>query len=101
MIVAAAVKIGQVVLSMPAPKRHHDVLRGLHALYEDRKRHTHTYEQEVQGFLTDTGEFLDRQEAMKHALASGQGTPRRTSLLEANPNYGYYNGPDLYSEDLW
>jgi hypothetical protein len=40
----------------------------------------------VQGFVTDTGEFLDRKQAQKHALECGQ-------LLKPKRI--------LFSEDLW
>ena len=44
-----------------------------------------------QGFLTETGKFLNRHEARLHAIACGQ-VPfiSTTEIL-----------PDLYSEDLW
>jgi len=43
---------------------------------------------EIQGFLDDEGNFLDRKEAMIHARACGQ--VDKTTC----PN-------DLFSEDLW
>ena len=43
--------------------------------------------QEVQGFITDEGKFLDRVSARKHFIECGQGTPKF-------PN-------ELYSEDLY
>lgn len=84
---------------MPAPNRHHNVLRGINDLYTKRRRHLHTFDNEIQGFLTDTGEFLDRRDAMKHVHECGQGTPRRVSILKENPTA--YNGEELFSEDLW
>jgi hypothetical protein len=42
-----------------------------------------------QGFITDKGEFLDREAAAKHAISSGQITNLKYSLH------------DLFSEDLW
>ena len=93
MIVAAAVKVGSLICSMPQPARHHDLLRQM-ALNGQRD-----YGCEEQGFVTDAGVFLDRKEAFKHAHQCGQGTPRRDDLLKANPNN--YDGMELYSEDLW
>ena len=42
-----------------------------------------------QGFVTDTGEFLDREAAAKHAIACGQIKALKFSTV------------DLFSEDLW
>ena len=42
----------------------------------------------IQGFITDTGKFLDRIEARKHAIECGQ---------IDHTNWG----ERLYSEDLW
>lgn len=42
----------------------------------------------AQGFVTDTGEFLDRQLSAAHALAQGQ-------------IQKLHYGSELYSEDLW
>ncbi|MNK14308.1 hypothetical protein D3C87_324120 [compost metagenome] len=97
MIIAAAIKIADVVCFIPNPARHHNVL---HSLMESFTSRTDKgYMQETQGFLTDTGVFLDRTEAMKHALECGQGTPRRDRILATG--YRAYNGDGLYSEDLW
>jgi len=43
----------------------------------------------TQGFVTDQGEFLDREQAAIHALNCGQITELK------------YGGNILYSEDLW
>lgn len=43
--------------------------------------------QEVQGFMTDKGDFLDRISARKHYVECGQGIPSF--------------GDELYSEDLY
>lgn len=45
------------------------------------------YKELAQGFVTDTGVFLDRYEAKKHAIACGQ---------IVNLEYA-----ELYSEDVW
>ena len=45
-----------------------------------------------QGFMTDKDEFLNRKEAFIYAKKLGQVLPRK---------FHQYNGPDLYSEDLW
>ena len=43
-----------------------------------------------QGFLTDDGTFLDRYDAMQHAIACGQLPPDVDKVHK-----------ELYSEDLW
>ncbi|RYX88892.1 MAG: hypothetical protein EOO28_34680 [Comamonadaceae bacterium] len=94
MIVAAAIKLGDLVCSMPQPARHADILRQISGLYWDRQRHSHTYETEVQGFLDDEGQFLDRRAAYQHCLDNTQRIGGRD-----RPNS--YQGEELYSEDLW
>lgn len=90
MIIAAALRYDRVILSIPVPARHGDILHAIYHQFGD-------YDLE-QGFLTDKGEFLDRKEAMKHAVLCGQGTPRRDVMAREQI---VYQGPELYSEDLW
>lgn len=97
MIIAAAIKIAGVVCFIPAPARHHDVLRGLLDGFVSRT--DRGYLEETQGFVTDSGIFLNRIEAMKHALECEQGTPRRDKILATG--YRAYDGDELFSEDLW
>jgi hypothetical protein len=91
-IVAAAIKLGKLICHVPQPGRHHHVIHGLRDQFEYANRTDASYEKEVQGFLTDSGEFLNRLDAMQHALAAGQKLTRRE---------GGYDGLELYSEDLW
>lgn len=94
-IVAAAVRINHAVISMAAPARHHDIIRQISGLYEPGDRPHWSYENETQGFITDTGSFLNRREAFQHTVDCGQGQPlRRTGPTD-------YQGGELYSEDLW
>lgn len=99
MIVAAAIKFPgreghALVCHVPRPGRHHNVLHSLRMQYKAPSARTHkSYEGEVQGFLTDAGEFLDRRAAMLHVKECGQ-TMLRT------PGIGY-QGDELFSEDLW
>lgn len=95
MIVAAAVRINHATISMAAPARHHDILRQIAGLYAPEDRPHWTYEVEVQGFITDKGEFLGRRAAFQHTIDCGQGQPRRRT----GPHN--YQGGELYSEDLW
>jgi hypothetical protein len=95
MIIAAAIKFGNMVCHLPKPNRHHDILHQLHGRTESGFE---GYDME-QGFLTDKGEFLDRSEAMQHCLKNGQVLGRRIELLKHSPTN--YNGFELFSEDLW
>ncbi len=84
-IVAAAIKVDDQVFSVPAPGRHADVRRealknGSAAVLMFRA---------VYGFLTDTGVFLNRQQALYHTIRVDQ------PLLCRTPH-----ALGLYSEDL-
>lgn len=76
------------VWSLPAPNRHHHVIRdiakanGVGVKGPDR-----------QGFLTEHGQFLNRRQAYELASANGQ--------LRRPPDPSKYQGNELYSEDLW
>lgn len=85
-IVAAAVHAKGITFSVPAPGRHGDVLRIMHAeLGLDAIR---LGVPDNQGFLTSAGRFVGRREAAGIAVEAGQ-------INE--PKWG----SDLYSEDLW
>ena len=92
MIVAAAIRFGPLICVVPAPGRHHNIL---HAIYELTKgeRSDASYVLEKQGFVTDQGVFLDRRQAFLHAVLHDQ--------LKRRTGPGYYNGDELFSEDLW
>lgn len=82
-IVAAAVRHDGLVCSLPPPARHHDVLHMManNGIPQD--------EQTVQGFMTDSGRFVNRVEACQIADAAGQ---------IINKTYPLY---ELFSEDVW
>lgn len=88
MIVGVAVKTDKTVYSLPNPNRHHNVLRMMTNLYITRN-----YGTEVQGFVDDKGNFLNREDA--YTLAKSNGQLKRISGPE------FYQGNELYSEDLW
>lgn len=88
-IIAAAVKIRGVALSMPPPARHYDIVNSMcdtlgtpsatrYALPDD------------QGFLTDEGKFVGRVEAKTIATAAGQVKPSAPSYMK-----------ELFTEDIW
>lgn len=66
-------------------KRHHNVIRTI----VDETGCKRVGTGSVQGFVTDTGEFLDREAGAIHALACGQITKLK------------FNSRQLFSEDLW
>lgn len=85
-IVAAAIKVDDQVFSVPAPGHHANVRiealkNGSTAVLMFRA---------VYGFLTDEGVFLNRKQAIDHALRVGQPLKCRTP-----------HALGLYSEDLW
>jgi hypothetical protein len=86
MIVAAAIRIGPITLSMPAPARHPELIREARALGLPPA----TVGRGVQGFLSDTGAFLDRAAASLHVQRVGQ----KVLCLTFHPR-------GLFSEDLW
>lgn len=93
MIIAAAITYGRLVCFVPAPARHYHVLTYLSDIYGGVPKQDWAHESEEQGFLTDTGLFLNRKEAMIHAKACGQ--------FKRDTSPGKYNGDKLFSEDLW
>jgi hypothetical protein len=83
-IVAAALRIKNVTISDLPPARHHTLLYAYHAA-----GCTELIQPEEQGFLTNTGRFVSREEALKIALAAKQISAPR------------FNAYQLFSEDLW
>lgn len=82
-IVAAAIKEGDVVCSVPQPGRHGDVMRELARIGVPIPITGQ------QGFVTSGGRFVSRFEAQDIARAAGQ-IIRKTGPLG-----------ELYSEDVW
>ena len=82
-ITGVAILIGKTVWALPAPKRHHDVIRMVAADLKLMKP-----VKGIQGFVSDSGEFLDRVQARALVVSNGQC---------AEPE----NSRELFSEDLW
>jgi hypothetical protein len=82
-----AIRFEGVVYSLPAPNRHHHVIRDiaerLGIAYVDAR-------DEDQGFLDQSGRFLNRTDALVSALAFGQVKDPAKII-----------GGRLYSEDVW
>lgn len=72
-------------VSAPPPARHYNII---HALFEYTKKRTLPQDQ---GFLTSSGRFVEREEALQIALASGQPMIQHLSR----------HATQLFSEDLW
>ncbi|TPJ70501.1 hypothetical protein [Mesorhizobium sp. B2-6-7] len=81
-IISVAISAFGIVASLPAPARHGDVLRKLYDFNQT------VVGGDAQGFLTNTGRYVNRRDAAVIALEAGQ-----VDKLTA--------APDLYSEDLW
>jgi hypothetical protein len=77
MIKCAAIKRGELVYSIARPARHHDII---HAVARDSNA-PFPFGGSTQGFLTESGDFVDREAAFK---LTGKGRHGKT-----------------YSEDLW
>lgn len=82
-ITHVAVRFAGQTYSLPAPNRHHNVLRVIHAA------HKKTWPN-IQGFLDNRGKFLGRREAVRVALKARQ-------VLKPDDLRGHR----LFSEDLW
>ena len=70
-------------------KRHADILHRMFLMRIDYDRST-----AVQGFMTDTNQFVDRYDAYCLACDAGQIEPKAVEEYEVGM-------PQLYSEDLW
>lgn len=84
MITHVAIKHNGKVHSLPAPNRHHHILW---KAVEETGKGLHGGEQ---GFLDDQGNFLDRFQALEHALACNQ-------VKDIND----IRAGRLFSEDVW
>lgn len=82
-VVAAAIQKDGKTWTLPAPARHHDIIR--YMISQGVKPPCSG----EQGFIFSTGEFADREESRKVAVAANQLLPRAV------------NSPDLFSEDVW
>lgn len=91
-IEAAAIKLGDVVWSVKRPARHHDVIA-----YILQERPWYKHVGGVQGFVTDQGRFVERDEARRIA-AAGQ------IIKSDTDDHGIpivREHRDLFSEDVW
>lgn len=83
-IVSAAILYGA-ILSLPPPARHGDIIASMDTIMGiDGPLAT----PDRQGFITDTGRYVNRVEARNIAWRAGQ-------IISGS------RGPELFSEDLW
>lgn len=83
-IIGVAIIYAGKMYQLPAPDRHCDVIRSIPGGVKGP---------DTQGFIDAAGEFLNRRKAMARAEETGQ--------LKRRPGREFYQGPELYSEDLW
>lgn len=83
-IIAAAVQFGATV-TLPPPARHHTIIQTMDL---EMGINGALVTPQMQGFITDTGRFVNRVEAYYLAYQAGQ-------IINGS------KGPQLYSEDLW
>ena len=82
-IVGVAIMYNGKLFSLPSPNRHHNVIRSVNGIYGPHE----------EGFILDDGTFIGRIGAMQLAKDNGQ--------LNRRKGENFYQGPELYSEDLW
>jgi hypothetical protein len=82
------------IYSVSQPGRHHHVEHLVKRLKKDGYRGS-----SGQGFITTHGRFVNRRDAFVIAVREGQLT-KRLERLAAEPGK-HYDGPELYSEDMW
>ena len=85
MITHVAIKIPGEMLSLPKPYRHHNIISRYH--YRTGEMFP---EDNEQGFLTDTGIFLNRKRAVSYAIHHNQLKPG--TVIRCG---------QLFSEDIW
>ncbi len=83
-IVGVAVIYAGLMYHLLAPNRHHDVIRSIPGGINGPHK---------EGFIGEDYEFLNRTQAMARAEETGQ--------LKRKAGKEFYQGPELYSEDLW
>lgn len=82
-IIGVAIKCGAIIFAIPKPGRHYMLVQAL-----DEAQYPHVSHPDQQGFLTSTGCFATRDQALKIVSTNGQ-------LLKP------LIGATLTSEDLW
>lgn len=84
-IVGVAICYPEGVIWLPAPARHHHIIKVYHEVTGKITKSDY-----VQGFRTNRLRFVNRAEALQIAYEGGQMKPNRST-----------HSSDLFSEDLW
>lgn len=92
-IVAAAIEVKGLVCFVQRPGRHHDVFHSM-----DRAGFSNRLLPEEQGFVTDRGRFVKREEARQIAERAEQ---LIASDADADGNAIIRKHRELFSEDVW
>ena len=87
-IIGVAIKHGDMVIGLPKPYRHHNVIRHMVDELGITPPVGHQHRDETQGFYLTDGTFLNRRQALKYALDHQQ-------ITEAD------HPTELFSEDVW
>lgn len=88
MITHVAIWRNNTIYALPKPNRHHHCFQ----LMPKEERYTDGH-WDIQGFIDEENNFLGRKEAFTYATAEGQ--------VSRSSNPQHYQGPELFSEDLW
>lgn len=88
MLTHVAIRFQGKIWSLPAPNRHHNVIRMI--VRETGVQTVDVDLRDDQGFLDENGTYYGRAPALVHALACGQLKDRPEPMAQY-----------LYSEDLW
>lgn len=76
-----------VTFALARPNRHHHIFWD--ADFQEKIRKLHPASLEIQGFMTSTGRFVDRELGLKIATEANQ-------IIKKHPSYD-----KLFSEDMW
>jgi hypothetical protein len=86
-ITHVAIRFKGEIYSLPAPNRHHDVIR--HIIDSTGETHVDSRDED-QGFLDSTGRYLTRWQALRVASQAGQLKPNEPVRIGL-----------LFSENVW
>lgn len=95
MIVAVAIRSDSVMIQLPKPNRHCDCFDLAKEMGIDHVKARIGIRAVDQGFVTDKGVYLDRNQAMRHAKRCGQ------ALIKTSEDLKHRWSDPLFSEDLW
>lgn len=86
MLKGVAVRVGELVVALPAPNRHKDCILIIKSLGLFNETESEWTKSQNQGFYDENGKYYNRPDAATHAFKSGQISTRLGAIC---------------SEDLW